>query len=178
MANKVTLDFEKNKITWDTDVQKGTEFVADLSERRASILAAMGYETVEFSPAISALEDLINLEISEDEFCNRINAFLAEDRPSKESCIVSYYVVPDLLHPGPILKEKDLTVALTAYFKLPTDRMKALGIEHTNHTLGCLDVIQCKEGEDIIINDWQQVPGWACAEIGAAVGRIVAALCD
>lgn len=78
MANKVTLDFETGMITWDTDSQKGTEYCHDLAERKADILKAMGYETVDFSPAVKIINDFANGKISEDELMKRINEFEQE----------------------------------------------------------------------------------------------------
>ena len=65
--DRVTLDFEENTITWESDRQTGTEHCADLRERKAEILAAMGYEQWDASAAISALNAFINGEISEQQ---------------------------------------------------------------------------------------------------------------
>lgn len=78
MANKLTLDFETNMITWDTDSQKGTEYCHDLAERRADILKAMGYETVDFSPAVKIINDFANGKMSEDELLKRMEEFTKE----------------------------------------------------------------------------------------------------
>lgn len=79
MADKVTLDFETGMITWDTDAQKGTEFCPDLAERKAAILAAMGYETVDMSPAIGIFNDFANGKITEEELHKRLTEFQQED---------------------------------------------------------------------------------------------------
>ena len=76
MADKVTLDFETGMITWDTNSQKGTEFCADLAERKAAILAAMGYESVNFAPAVAAFNAFVNGQITEEELLNRMKAFV------------------------------------------------------------------------------------------------------
>lgn len=60
MADRIILDFETCMIEWDSDVQKGTEFSPDLRERKAAILEAMGYETVDIKPEIDLLNFLIN----------------------------------------------------------------------------------------------------------------------
>ena len=75
MADKVTLDFENNQIIWDTDTQKGTESCPELAERKAAIFAAMGYETVDFSPAVDAMEALLNGQIGKEEFRKRLEDF-------------------------------------------------------------------------------------------------------
>ena len=72
MADKVTLDFETGMITWDTDSQKGTEFCPDLKGRKAAILAAMGYETVDFTPTVAAINAYANGEMTEAEFLKRL----------------------------------------------------------------------------------------------------------
>lgn len=63
MADKVTLDFEKNMIIWDTDVQKGIEYCPELSTRKSDILMAMGYKKIDFTPAIKIVEAMINGQI-------------------------------------------------------------------------------------------------------------------
>jgi len=78
MANKVTLDFENNTVIWDTNSQRGTEFCPDLSERRPQILAAMGYETVSFSPVVDAINAFINGEIDGEELVRRGKDFEQE----------------------------------------------------------------------------------------------------
>lgn len=75
MADRVTLDFETGMITWNTDSQKGTEFCPDLAERKSAILAAMGYESVDFTPAVAAFNAFVNGQITEEELLNRMKAF-------------------------------------------------------------------------------------------------------
>lgn len=75
MANKITLDFDKNIIIWDTEHQQGIEHCDDLSERKGAILKAMGYEEVNVSPVIHALEDFLNGEISGEELQETMNNF-------------------------------------------------------------------------------------------------------
>ena len=75
MANKIILDFETGIISWDTDSQKGTEFCPDLAERKPVILAAMGYETVDFTPAVDIINTFVNGKITEEEFKKRIEEF-------------------------------------------------------------------------------------------------------
>lgn len=65
--DKVTLDFENGLIEWNSDTQKGTEHCPDLKDRKAAILAAMGYEQFDFSDVIGAVNAFITGEISEDE---------------------------------------------------------------------------------------------------------------
>lgn len=72
MPNRVTLDFETGEITWDTPSQKGTEFCPDLKERKAAILAAMGYEVVDFTPTVELVNAYANGEISEADFFKKL----------------------------------------------------------------------------------------------------------
>lgn len=57
---KVTLDFEKNMITWDTDNMKGTEYCPELAERKQDILDAMGYSETDISEEIDAINGFLN----------------------------------------------------------------------------------------------------------------------
>lgn len=75
MADKITLDFENNMIIWDNDAQKGSEYCPELAERKAGILAAMGYKPISFAPVIKAYEALINGQISREEAERLINEF-------------------------------------------------------------------------------------------------------
>lgn len=75
MANKLILDFETNMITWDTDSQKGTEYCDGLAERREAILQAMGYETVDLTPAIKIINAFANGEIKREEMVKRLDEF-------------------------------------------------------------------------------------------------------
>lgn len=47
MADKVTFDFENGKIIFETDAQQGVETDSDLKSKKAAIMAAAGYETVD-----------------------------------------------------------------------------------------------------------------------------------
>lgn len=60
--DKITFDFEKCEIIWDTDGQKGTESVPDLAERKAAILAAAGFESVDLKTAINDMFKELGLD--------------------------------------------------------------------------------------------------------------------
>ena len=89
--------------------------------------------------------------------------------------IAHYYVVEDIQVRGPLAVQNhsDLTQALAAYAALPSNKMKALGIQNTNPLPGSLDIVQCKDGEDTLTNDWEKVEGWNNPEVEAAVQQIV-----
>jgi Holliday junction resolvasome RuvABC DNA-binding subunit len=65
--DKVTLDFENNMIEWDSDTQKGTEHCPDLHERKAAILAAMGYEQYDLTDVVNTVNAFANGEMTIDE---------------------------------------------------------------------------------------------------------------
>ena len=44
--DRVTFDFEKNEVIFETDGQQGTEIVPDLQDRKSAIMAAAGYEMI------------------------------------------------------------------------------------------------------------------------------------
>lgn len=67
MADKMTLDFENNIITFDTDNQKGTEYCEGLGEMKAAVLELLGFETYDMTPAISAINQFLNGEMTEEE---------------------------------------------------------------------------------------------------------------
>ncbi len=95
------------------------------------------------------------------------------------SFIDHYYVVEDLQVRGALqLKEYSTFVeAMAAYRSLPTDQVKALGVQNTRTPLpGSLDLIQCKDGHDTLIRDYERVDGWQNPEILELVWKIDAAL--
>ena len=86
-----------------------------------------------------------------------------------------YYVVEDLQVRGALqLKEYGtFEEAMAAYQSLPTDKIKALGAQNTRTPLpGSLDLIQCKDGQDTLISDYEQVDGWQNPEILEVVAKI------
>ena len=90
-----------------------------------------------------------------------------------------YYVVEDLQVRGALqLKEYGtFEEAMAAYQSLPTDKIKALGVQNTRTPLpGSLDLIQCKDGQDTLIKDYERVDGWQTPEILELVGKIDALL--
>ena len=78
MSDKLTLDFENNQITIETDNQKSTEYADNLKEKKAEIYKLLGFETVNITPAIKVIEDLINGKISEEEMQNKLEDWLKE----------------------------------------------------------------------------------------------------
>ena len=103
-----------------------------------------------------------------------------EIQPQQPNSFIDYYyVVEDLQVRGALqLKEyRTFEEAMAAYRSLPTDRVKALGVQNTRTPLpGSLDLIQCKDGHDTLIRDYERVDGWQNPEILELVGKIDAAL--
>ena len=86
-----------------------------------------------------------------------------------------YYVVEDLQVRGALQLNEYGTFeeAMAAYQSLPTDKIKALGVQNTRTPLpGSLDLIQCKDGQDTLISDYEQVDGWQNPEILEVVAKI------
>ncbi len=86
-----------------------------------------------------------------------------------------YYVVEDLQVRGALqLKEYGtFEEGMAAYQSLPTDKIKALGVQNTRTPLpGSLDLIQCKDGQDTLISDYEQVDGWQNPEILEVVAKL------
>ena len=55
----------------------------------------------------------------------------------------------------------NLNDAMSQYQALPNHYMKALGVEKNPDPLpGSLDVLQCRNGIDTIVEDYKTVPGW------------------
>ena len=90
-----------------------------------------------------------------------------------------YYVVEDLQVRGALqLKEySTFEDALRAYHELPSTQMKALGAMNTAQPLpGSLDFMQCKDGQDTIIEDYKKVAGWEHPEVLEAIRKLEIAI--
>lgn len=95
-----------------------------------------------------------------------------------EPYIPHYYVVEDLQKQGSldIQKFPEINKALEAYFALPNDKRKALGIQNSRLMPGSLDFIQCINGIDRKVFDYQSVEGWDNPEIADVVKQIDTAI--
>lgn len=112
--------------------------------------------------------------------------FISGEEPEKtvataepEHFIDHYYVVEDLQVRGALqLKEySTFEDAMRAYKSLPSERMKALGVQNTRTPFpGSLDLIQCKDGEDKLVQDYTKVAGWENPEILDLVHKIETAI--
>lgn len=85
-----------------------------------------------------------------------------QQREPEKPFVQQFYVVTDLqTNPMKIEKFGNLDDAMSCYQQVPNFHLKALGIEKTPDPLpGSLDIVQCKNGIDTIVEDYKKVPGW------------------
>ena len=85
-----------------------------------------------------------------------------QQREPEKSFAQQFYVVTDLqTNPMQIEKFGNLDDAMSCYQQVPNFHLKALGVEKTPDPLpGSLDIVQCKNGIDTIVEDYKKVPGW------------------
>lgn len=86
-----------------------------------------------------------------------------EAQKRQEQPFVKQFYVVENLQAAPLKIERfgNLDDAMSQYQALPNHYMKALGVEKNPNPLpGSLDVLQCKNGLDIIVEDYKTVPGW------------------
>ena len=85
-----------------------------------------------------------------------------QQREPEKPFVQQFYVVTDLqTNPMQIEKFGDLDDAMSCYQQVPNFHLKALGVEKTPNPLpGSLDIVQCKNGIDTIVEDYKKVPGW------------------
>lgn len=101
----------------------------------------------------------------------------AEQQQEPEKPFVQqFYVVTDLqTNPMQIEKFGNLDDAMSCYQQIPNFHLKALGVEKTPDPLpGSLDIVQCKNGIDTIVEDYKKVPGWDNSYIQNHVVALVA----
>lgn len=85
-----------------------------------------------------------------------------QQREPEKPFVQQFYVVTDLqTNPMQIERFGDLDDAMSCYQQVPNFHLKALGVEKTPDPLpGSLDIVQCKNGIDTIVEDYKKVPGW------------------
>lgn len=86
-----------------------------------------------------------------------------EARKEQEQPFVKQFYVVENLQAAPLKIERfgNLDDAMSQYQALPNHYMKALGVEKNPDPLpGSLDVLQCRNGIDTIVEDYKTVPGW------------------
>lgn len=86
-----------------------------------------------------------------------------EAQKTREQPFVKQFYVVENLQDAPLKIERfgNLDDAMSQYQTLPNHYMKALGVEKNPNPLpGSLDVLQCRNGIDTIVEDYKTVPGW------------------
>ena len=98
-----------------------------------------------------------------------------QKQPETGPFIDHYYVVEDLAAaPLSVTEYSDREEALEAYFALPVDTMKAIGVVNTKERPGSLDFIQCRDGKDTLIEDYAKTDddSWRNPEIEGLVYQL------
>ena len=99
-----------------------------------------------------------------------------QQREPEKPFVQQFYVVTDLqTNPMKIEKFGNLDDAMSCYQQVPNFHLKALGVEKTPDPLpGSLDIVQCKNGIDTIVEDYKKVSGWGNPYIQNHVVALVA----
>ena len=111
-----------------------------------------------------------------DGFVTMFRKELETQKEQEQPFIKQFYVVENL-QAAPLRIERfgNLDDAMSQYQELPNHYMKALGVEKTPDPLpGSLDIVQCKNGIDTIVEDYKKVPGWDNPYIQNHVAALVA----
>lgn len=90
------------------------------------------------------------------------------------SYIDCYYVCDNIQHRGTLNIQKfdSLDTAVEAYKALPSNKVKALGVQNTAPLPGSLDFVQCHNGQDVFIPDYKQFASWDNPEISQMVDTL------
>ncbi len=97
-----------------------------------------------------------------DGFVTMYREKLEKQKELEQPFVKRFYVVENRQAvPLEIKRFGNLDDAMSQYQALPSHYMKALGVEKNPDPLsGSLDVLQCKNGIDTIVEDYKTVPGW------------------
>lgn len=97
-----------------------------------------------------------------DGFVTMFRKELEAQKEQEQPFVKQFYVVENL-QAAPLKIERfgNLDDAMSQYQALPNHYMKALGVEKNPDPMpGSLDVLQCKNGLDTIVEEYKTVPGW------------------
>ena len=97
-----------------------------------------------------------------DGFVTMFRKELEAQKKLEQPFVKQFYVVENL-QAAPLKIERfgNLDDAMSQYQALPNHYMKALGVEKNPDPLpGSLDILQCKNGIDTIVENYKTVPGW------------------
>lgn len=97
-----------------------------------------------------------------DGFVTMYREKLEKQKELEQPFVKRFYVVENRQAvPLEIKRFGNLDDAMSQYQALPNHYMKALGVEKNPDPLpGSLDILQCKNGIDTIVEDYKTVPGW------------------
>lgn len=97
-----------------------------------------------------------------DGFVTMYREKLEKQKELEQPFVKRFYVVENRQAvPLEIKRFGNLDDAMSQYQVLPNHYMKALGVEKNPDPLpGSLDILQCKNGIDTIVEDYKTVPGW------------------
>lgn len=97
-----------------------------------------------------------------DGFVTMYREKLEKQKELEQPFVKRFYVVENRQAvPLEIKRFGNLDDAMSQYQALPNHYMKALGVEKNPDPLpGSLDVLQCRNGLDTIVEDYKTVPGW------------------
>ena len=97
-----------------------------------------------------------------DGFVTMYREKLEKQKELEQPFVKQFYVVENRQAvPLEIKRFGNLDDAMSQYQALPNHYMKALGVEKNPDPLpGSLDILQCKNGLDTIVEDYKTVPGW------------------
>lgn len=76
--DRLILDFENNTLTIDTENQQSVETYPALSEKKTEIYKVLGYETINVSPLVEAIEGLLNGNLTKEETMKHLDKWLQE----------------------------------------------------------------------------------------------------
>ena len=97
-----------------------------------------------------------------DGFVTMFRKELEAQKEQEQPFVKQFYVVENL-QAAPLKIERfgNLDDAMSQYQALSNHYMKALGVEKNPDPLpGSLDILQCRNGLDTIVEDYKTVPGW------------------
>ena len=97
-----------------------------------------------------------------DGFVTMYREKLEKQKELEQPFVKRFYVVENRQAvPLEIRRFGNLNDAMSQYQALPNHYMKALGVEKNPDPLpGSLDILQCRNGIDTIVEDYKTVPGW------------------
>lgn len=97
-----------------------------------------------------------------DGFVTMYREKLEKQKELEQPFVKRFYVVENRQAvPLEIKRFGNLNDAMSQYQALPNHYMKALGVEKNPDPLpGSLDILQCRNGLDTIVEDYKTVPGW------------------